>query len=925
MASEGPIRLVECSWDGKIGVNPEAIRILSRIPPPLRVVSIFGPRQSGKSYLLNVLAGSTGFTVSKECSPNDLCINMWTLPNVEEPGHTLVLLDTEGFDEDLVIEGAAFTCPVFTLSLLLSSVFLYNTWVPVTMDILDQLLHVTTLTNQVSLPAIGWAGESLLPQFVWCVRDFEVDMAMGDVELMPEDFLDSVLNDAKGLQSPSGIICELFSQDRVNILDFCRPQHGADSMDEISWGGRDPRFTRQVKVLKRTIFRSDPKVSQGRGALSGRELGAMLEQFVDSMSRGSPIQLDRVTVEMAGPENVQEQFLSRDHENAQDQFLFRDRENSVREERADPYRGTGKGDRVQVGGHPGDMQKPVCLIANTNTGELQVDQEALDILRSIGQPVVVVSIVGLYRTGKSYLMNRLAGKQTGFSLGSTVQDDVTLVLLDTEGLGDVEKGDQKNDTWIFSLAVLLSSTLVYNSIGNISNDAVMSLHYVTELTEHIKVKSTKEKAQDTSSDYMRFFPTFVWAVRDFTLELKLNGKTATADEYLENSLKLKNGTSKAVALSNDARECIRNYFPDRKCFVFDQPGSKEKLKVLDQLRDSELDPQFVKQTSDFCSYVFGCSKEKTIKGGIIVTGSLLGNLAVTYVDAIRSGSIPCLENAVAALSQIENSTAVEESFALYRRLLGERVKLHTETEEELSSVHDGCLKEALQLFMNRSFKDEDHKYQETLMERVKQVYEGKCAENAEMSQNHCAALLLQLENDMDPDESYMRPGGYQHFKADLNRLVNEYKSFPAKGVKAEQALEDYLSEKNQQEKMILTADRNLSEQQRRLEEQQAQVERESQRAAAAREQQRALERRMNDMERAHRENERQLRLKMERDRIAANEENQRVIDQKLREQRALFEQGYREKAEKMNADIRHLKNEISSQKPKKKGGICVLS
>ncbi|KAJ8281454.1 hypothetical protein GJAV_G00067890 [Gymnothorax javanicus] len=597
--------------------------------------------------------------------------------------------------------------------------------------------------------------------------------------------------------------------------------------------------------------------------------------------------------------------------------------------------------RLAVGVNSVHMNKPVCLIENTSAGELRVSQEALDILSSIRQPVVVVSIVGLYRTGKSYLMNRLAGKNTGFSLGSTVQSetkgiwmwcvphpcrpDQTLVLLDTEGLGDVEKGDPKNDTWIFSLAVLLSSTLVYNSIGTINNEAVMSLHYVTELTEHVKVKTTREKESETSSDYVRFFPAFVWAVRDFTLDLTINGETTTADQYLENSLKLKSGGSRAVTLSNDARECIRNYFPERKCFVFDQPVSKDKLRLLDLLPDSEVDPQFVEQTSAFCCYIFNCSKEKTIKGGITVTGSLLGNLAVTYVNAIRSGKIPCLENAVAVLSQIENSKAVEESFALYRRLLGERVELHTETHEQLSSTHDGCLKEALQLFMKRTFKDEDQKYQKELMDRVKAAYDTKCAQNEEMSQNHCVALLIQLETEMDPDESYMKSGGHKRFKDGLIKLVEIYQRTLNKGVKTEEALNDYLLQKSQQETMILTADRNLSEQQRRLEEQSAQVERERQRAEAAKEQQRALERRVNDIERARRENERQLLEKMERDQEAQREEHQRVLDQRLREQRALLEQGYERKAEQLNREIQQLRGEISAQSNKRKGGFCVIS
>ncbi|XDV27833.1 hypothetical protein PO909_031309 [Leuciscus waleckii] len=53
----------------------------------------------------------------------------------------------------------------------------------------------------------------------------------------------------------------------------------------------------------------------------------------------------------------------------------------------------------------------------------------------------------------------------------------TLVLLDTEGLGDVKKGDERHDTWIFCLAVLLSSTLVYNSLGVIDNMALEKLQY----------------------------------------------------------------------------------------------------------------------------------------------------------------------------------------------------------------------------------------------------------------------------------------------------------------------------------------------------------------------------------------------------------------------------------------------------------------
>ncbi|KAK1339829.1 hypothetical protein QTO34_018386 [Cnephaeus nilssonii] len=217
-----------------------------------------------------------------------------------------------------------------------------------------------------------------------------------------------------------------------------------------------------------------------------------------------------------------------------------------------------------------NMMAPICLVENNNE-HLSVNQKALEILDQISQPVVVVAIAGLYRTGKSYLMNRLAGQNHGFPLGSTVQSqtkgiwmwcvphpykpDCTLVLLDTEGLGDVEKGDPKNDSWIFALAVLLCSSFVYNSLSTINHQALEQLQYpsrnptsmchggcpsyVTELTELIRAKSSpKSDGIEDSIEFVSFFPDFIWAVRDFTLELKLNGHPITEDEYLENALKL---------------------------------------------------------------------------------------------------------------------------------------------------------------------------------------------------------------------------------------------------------------------------------------------------------------------------------------------------------------------------------------------------
>lgn len=50
-----------------------------------------------------------------------------------------------------------------------------------------------------------------------------------------------------------------------------------------------------------------------------------------------------------------------------------------------------------------------------------------------------------------------------------------------------------------------------------------------------------EEPADTS-----FFPDLVWTLRDFYLSLETDGHAITSDEYLEKSLKLKQGNRASV-------------------------------------------------------------------------------------------------------------------------------------------------------------------------------------------------------------------------------------------------------------------------------------------------------------------------------------------------------------------------------------------
>lgn len=92
----------------------------------------------------------------------------------------------------------------------------------------------------------------------------------------------------------------------------------------------------------------------------------------------------------------------------------------------------------------------------------------------------------------------------------------------------------------------------------------------------------------------------------------------------------------------------------------------------------------------------------------------LESLVLTYVNAISSGNLPCMENTVLALAQIKNSAAIQKAIAHYDQQMGQKVQLPTENLQELLDLHRTSEKEAIEIFINNSFKDVDQKFQKEL-------------------------------------------------------------------------------------------------------------------------------------------------------------------------------------------------------------------
>ncbi|KAG2456029.1 GBP1 protein, partial [Polypterus senegalus] len=475
------------------------------------------------------------------------------------------------------------------------------------------------------------------------------------------------------------------------------------------------------------------------------------------------------------------------------------------------------------------MQSAIELVKN-DQGNLSINQEALKILSAIDMPVVVVAIAGRARTGKSYLLNRLAGKRKGFSLGSTIQShtrgiwmlclphpkktDHALILLDTEGFGDPEKGDNENDNSIFTLSILLSSVFIYNSRGNLDQSELEYLHFVSELTKHIQL--TKSKKNNEEWEYIDFFPDFVWVVRDLTLEMTINEEIVSADEYLEHILKLKNGTNEKTEKFNTVRRSIRDYFPKRKCFGFVCPTTRFKLKLLDDLLDEELDPEFVEEFELFSHYIYEEAKTKKVEGVHKVTGRTFVSLIESYIAELNSTQKFCVESAVTQVAEKANLAALEKSLDFYRKGLE---KFSSSSIDDLTDLQKQLYRRALKIFLKNSFLKDSQEYLVKLMMTTKKYNEEKLKKMHETSLERCTVLIKDLKKDLINNlksGKYSRPGGYAEYMTDLQSIITDFTADTEEEVQAITVLKSFTEEMNVISETIKNTDNILSEKENKI-------------------------------------------------------------------------------------------------------------
>jgi hypothetical protein len=118
------------------------------------------------------------------------------------------------------------------------------------------------------------------------------------------------------------------------------------------------------------------------------------------------------------------------------------------------------------------------------------------------------------------------------------------------------------------------------------------------MAENIRFRGEKSEDNDPLNSVL---PDFILCLTDFSLKLVFDGKTISANEYLDKCLA--ENKSKAANF-NQPRKCIRKYFKQRMCFAFPVPGDGDVLENLETLSIAQLSYRFKEVTTRFTSYIY---------------------------------------------------------------------------------------------------------------------------------------------------------------------------------------------------------------------------------------------------------------------------------------------------------------------------------
>ena len=294
-------------------VDPAAATLLRAIKGPICPVVVAGPYRSGKSTLLNLLLPPTisrhaGFAVGSSIQACTKGIWLWGEP-IKVDGRTILLLDSEGLGS--IGKEQTFDVQIFSLSILLASMFLLNTSGTINEGALEQLELVVQMTERVRAKdsRAGGSGSSgsasskddelhalaaHFPDFLWVLRDFSLELQDSNgFPISARQFLEQALQPVAGSRSTEKnrirhVLSTVFpSRDCVPLVRPITDERQLQRMQSLDVKELRAEFRTQMDALRERVrTQVRPKTVEGV-TVTGSAYLSLAEAYVRAINGGT--------------------------------------------------------------------------------------------------------------------------------------------------------------------------------------------------------------------------------------------------------------------------------------------------------------------------------------------------------------------------------------------------------------------------------------------------------------------------------------------------------------------------------------------------------------------------------------------------------------------------------------------------------------
>ncbi|XP_053284627.1 atlastin-3 [Pleuronectes platessa] len=370
--------------------------------------------------------------------------------------------------------------------------------------------------------------------------------------------------------------------------------------------------------------------------------------------------------------------------------------------------------------------------------------------------VVVLSVAGAFRKGKSFLLDfmirymhrkgdenwlgeedePLTGfswrggsepETTGIQLWSEVflvpksdGTEVAVLLMDTQGAFD-DQSTVKDCATIFALSTMTSSVQIYNLSQNIQEDDLQQLQLFTEYGR---------LALDEI--FQKPFQSLMFLIRDWSFPYEYTYGFKGGNEFLDKRLQVKEAQHEEL---QTVRDHIHSCFTKISCFLLPHPGLKVAThpSFEGQLRD--VAPEFRDQLKSLIPKLLNPDHlaEKEINGNKVTCMGLL-EFFKAYIKIYQGEDLPQPKTMLMATAEANNLAAVATAKEQYYKSM-EKVcggDLPYVAPESLEEKHVFNSREALHSFSStkkmggQEFCD---KYQSQLENELTEMWQSYCKHN----------------------------------------------------------------------------------------------------------------------------------------------------------------------------------------------------